>query len=101
MNIEMRAIGFRLTEGLKTFIQEHLIQALARRAEYVREVVVRLSEQPDHRGGIDKLCRIQVDLMGRRLQFAEAIRPEAQAAVLAASRRAGRIVNRYVERSSY
>ncbi|WP_005034523.1 HPF/RaiA family ribosome-associated protein [Holophaga foetida] len=97
MRIEIKAMGFKLTEALKTFIFEHLYQMLARRADAVRSVIVRLSDLNGPRGGEDKLCRIQVDLMGRQLQFAEAVRSDAYAAITEASRRAGRNVNRTLD----
>ncbi|MBP1625633.1 MAG: HPF/RaiA family ribosome-associated protein [Holophagaceae bacterium] len=101
MRIEIKAMGFKLTTALKAFIREHLIQMLERRADAVRSVIVRLSDLNGPRGGEDKLCRIQVDLMGRQMQFAQAVHSDAYAAIAEASRRATRTVNRTLDQRSY
>lgn len=94
MRIEIKALGFQLTESLRGFIREHLVRVLAKRIDMVRSVIVRLSDLNGPRGGEDKLCRIQVDLLGQQLQFAQAIHSDAYAAITAAGRLAGRNVNR-------
>lgn len=101
MRIVIKALGFKLTTALRVFIQEHLLQMLARRADAVRSVIVRLSDLNGPRGGEDKLCRIQVDLLGRQLQFAEAVRSDAYAAIAEASRRASRNVDRTLKHRPY
>jgi putative sigma-54 modulation protein len=97
MRIEIKALGFKLTDTLRTFIREHIIQVLARRADAIQSVVVRLSDLNGPRGGEDKLCRIQIDLFGARMQFVQAARADAYAAITSACRRASRNVNRTLE----
>jgi len=98
MRIEIKALGFKLTTALRTFIQDQLRQVLAWRLEAVRSVVIRLSDLNGPRGGEDKLCRIQVALPGGQLHFAQAARSDAYAAIIEASHRASRGVNRALDR---
>nr|WP_320132140.1 HPF/RaiA family ribosome-associated protein [uncultured Holophaga sp.] len=101
MQIVMKAMGFKLTSALRDFIRERLAGALARRADQIRSVVVRLTDLNGPKGGVDKRCTIQVDLIGQRLQFAEATHPDTYAAIIEASRKANRGLNRQLARASH
>lgn len=99
MKIEIKSTGFSTTEALREHVGRRLGNALARRADGIQRVVVRMSDENGPRGGIDKRCRIEVVLRGHSPQVAEAVAGDLYAAIDAASRRLGRAVDRSFERT--
>ena len=62
MQIDIQARNFSLTDALRTHVERRLGFALARNADHIQRVVVRLSDINGPRGGADKCCHIQVVL---------------------------------------
>ena len=62
MQVDIRARGFELTEGLRQHTERRLDFALGWADYDIRKVAVRLFDINGPRGGEDKCCRIQVTL---------------------------------------
>lgn len=62
MFIDIRAIGFGLTESIYQHVQTRLSHALAPFARRVMKVTTRLDDVNADRGGVDKRCRVVVTL---------------------------------------
>lgn len=62
MRYEIRRRGVEVTEDLRVHVVERLRLALARFAGYVGEVRVYLRDVNGPRGGLDKECRIVVEV---------------------------------------
>lgn len=94
MQIDTHTHGFALTEGLNAHLQRRLRFALGRIGASVQRVVVRLSDINAERGGIDKRCRLQLQLPGQPDVVVEDTRSDLYAAIGAAVERAGRALGR-------
>ncbi len=75
--------------------------ALARFAPRIHEVLVRLQDENGPKGGVDKACRVSVNLGREGMVRAEDVDPVLEAAVCRATERAGRAVARALERSGH
>lgn len=94
MQIETRTHGFELTQGLSEHVQRRLRFALGRIGGRVQRAVVRLSDVNASRGGIDKRCRLQLQLPGQPDVVIEDTRSDLYAAIAAAVERAARTLTR-------
>lgn len=98
MQVEIRSRGFALTDALREHVERRLSFALSRVNEHVRRVQVRLADVNGPRGGVDKLCRIQVSLNRRESVLVEDTAVDVYAAIDRAAARAGRSVMRRLGR---
>lgn len=98
MRIEVRGAGFTTSEALRAHLERRLGSAVARRADGILRLVVRIRDENGPRGGLDKRCRIEFELRGGPRQVVEAVAGDFYAAVDAASRRLGRAVDRALDR---
>jgi len=94
MHIDTRTHGFELTEGLSAHLQRRLHFALGRIGNRVQRVMVRLSDLNGSRGGIDKRCRVQLQLPGQPDVVVEDTRSDLYAAIASAVERAARALDR-------
>ncbi len=94
MQIDTHTHGFALTEGLSAHLQRRLRFALGRIGGGVQRVVVRLSDINAERGGVDKRCRLQLQLPGQPDVVVEDTRSDLYTAIGAAVERAARALGR-------
>lgn len=94
MQIDTHTHGFELTQGLNEHLRRRLRFALGRIGAGVQRVVVRLSDINANRGGVDKRCRLQLQLPGRPDVVVEDTRSDLYAAIAAAVERAARALGR-------
>lgn len=62
MNIEIRSQGFKISEAMRGYTEHRLHFALRKFAGKLGAVTVRFSDVNGPRGGVDKLCRISVEV---------------------------------------
>lgn len=62
MRVEIRSRGVEVTEGLRAHVEERFRLALGRFARYVGEVRAYLRDVNGPRGGVDKVCRVVVEV---------------------------------------
>ncbi len=98
MNIVIQANGFVLTEALKTYTEQRLVTALGWAGKRMRKLAVSLSDINGPRGGIDKRCKIQVQLGKGQDVVIEDTEADLYVAIDRAADRADRAVVRRVER---
>jgi ribosomal subunit interface protein len=98
MHITVRSHGFVLTEALRTYVEQRLRIALGWTGSRLRKLVVSLSDINGPRGGIDKRCKIQVQLSGAKGVVIEDTEADMYVAIDRAAERADRAVVRRVER---
>jgi ribosome-associated translation inhibitor RaiA len=98
MRLEIRRRRLMVSEWLRTHIERQLRAALGRFARRVGQVRVYLRDVNGPRGGVDKQCRIVVDLprAGRAVVSGAGTDPYAVVAHTAA--RTGRAVKRHLQR---
>jgi putative sigma-54 modulation protein len=98
MRIVIQANGFVLTEALKTYTEQRLASTLGWAGDRMRKLAVSLSDINGPRGGIDKRCKIQVQLGGGREVVIEDTEADLYLAIDRAADRADRAVVRRVAR---
>ena len=98
MRIVIQASGFVLTEALKTYTEQRLMATLGWAGEHMRKLAVSLSDINGPRGGIDKRCKIQVQLGGGQEVVIEDTEADLYVAIDRAADRADRAVVRRVEK---
>ena len=66
MKVLMRGVHLSLTDGLKTYVQEHLVAHLERLCDdqEASEIDISLVDTNGPKGGVDKECRVTVRLPG-------------------------------------
>ena len=98
MRPTIHANGFLLTEALRTFTEERIATALGWASQHMRKLAVSLSDINGPRGGIDKRCRIQVQLGAGRQVIIEDTEDDLYAAINRAAERADRAIVRQIQR---
>lgn len=98
MKVEIRCTGFKTTEALREHVSKRLRTALSRRADSIRDVVVRMSDENGPKGGVDKRCRIEAILASRPTQVVEAVAVDLYSAIDSAAKRLARAVERSHDR---
>lgn len=98
MRVTIQANGFVLTEALRSYTEKRLAMALGWAGDHLRKLAVSLSDINGPRGGIDKRCKIQVQLGGGKEVIIEDTEADLYVAIDRAADRADRAVVRQVER---
>ncbi|NHZ93648.1 HPF/RaiA family ribosome-associated protein [Massilia sp. CCM 8733] len=98
MRVTIQANGFVLTEALRSYTEQRLAMALGWAGQHMRRLAVSLSDINGPRGGIDKRCKIQVQLDGGKEVIIEDTEADLYVAIDRATDRADRAVVRQVER---
>ncbi len=98
MRIVIQANGFVLTEALRMYTEQRVATALGWAGDRMRKLAVSLSDINGPRGGIDKRCKIQVQLGGGQEVVIEDTEADLYTAIDRATDRADRAVVRRVER---
>ena len=99
MRIAIHASGFDMTTALRQYTEQRLATALGWARLHMRKLAVSLSDINGPRGGIDKRCKIQVQLGNGREVIIEECEADLYAAIDRAAERADRAVVRQVERT--
>lgn len=99
MRMTIQTNGFTMTTALRSYTEQRLATALGWARQHMRKLVVWLSDINGPRGGVDKRCKIQVQLDGGRDIIIEDTEADLYAAIDRAAERADRAVVKRVERS--
>lgn len=94
-------IARRIAVGadIRSYVAHRLGFALDRSRHRIRAITVRLMDRNGHRGGVDKLCRIQVDVSGRAPLVVSEVAGDLRAAIDGAAHRAAQALSRTFSRS--
>jgi putative sigma-54 modulation protein len=98
MQIDIQARGFKLTEGLREYVERRLSFVFGSTRRSVRRISVRLSDENGPRGGDDMRCRMQVSLADAPSVVIEDTEASLYVAIDRAADRIGRAVARRIER---
>lgn len=98
MELEVRGRHLHVSGALRQHLERRLGFALGRVSHRINTVWVRLEDTNGPKGGLDKRCRIKVAGGGGWLVMIEEHDSDAYAAVERAAGRAGRAVERTLER---
>ena len=101
MRILLRSLGFSTGEALRQHVVRLLHGALTHWADRLVRVVVRLADANGPRGGLDKVCSIQLELPRRESVVVTAVSSDYHSAVDLAVRRAGRAAASTFDRRDY
>lgn len=98
MRLEMRGVNFDLADDLKNHIERRLRYALDRFEDRIDRLTVHLADINGPRGGIDKRCRIAVNLVPRGAVMVEGVGDNPFTLITDSAKRARRSVRRLLER---
>lgn len=99
MRVAIQSNGFVMTIALRMYTEQRLAAALGWARHHMRKLAVSLSDINGPRGGVDKRCKIQVQLSGGREVIIEEREADLYAAIDRAVDRADRAVVKQVERT--
>jgi ribosomal subunit interface protein len=95
----IQSSGFEMTIALRMYTEHRLATALGWARHHMRKLAVSLSDINGPRGGVDKRCKIQVQLSGGREIIIEECEADLYSAIDRAADRADRAVVKQVERT--
>lgn len=98
MRIDIQSRGFTLTEAMRQHVERRLRFALCAMRQGPKAIAVRLGDENGPRGGVDKVCTIQISFSGAAPVIIEEVQADLYAAVDRAADRAGRTVIRRLQR---
>ena len=99
MQLELSAEGVELTEALRDHVERRIRFALGKFAGRIERVHVRLADENGHKGGVGKMCRIRVRMVGFESVAVQQIDADIRTAIDCALDRAGRTVARRIDRT--
>ena len=98
MKLKIRTSGPVMTESLRLLIEQSVYFAMSRFNPRIASVSVVVEDINGPRGGVDQRCRVVVKLDGARELTVESTDADLHAAISFATDRAGRVVQRELER---
>ncbi len=98
MRLHIRSKNFSVTDAIREQVQERLAFALARFGKRIKNVTASLVDLNGPKGGVDKQCRLIVQLRPNRTVTIEETDSNICAAIARAADRAGHTVSRSLER---
>lgn len=99
MSLDLHAEGIELTADLRDQIERSLSYALDRFDSHIVKKTIHLVDVNGPKGGVDKQCKIVVQVRGQQPVVVEAVDSSISAAVDRAADRASQAVHRVVDRS--
>ncbi len=99
--METHIVGreFTLTGAMRAHVHRRLGFALGRFSDRIQRVRVVLGDENGPKGGLDKTCRVRVDLRGLGEVIVEQADSDVYAAIDRAADRVGRTVARQIDRA--
>lgn len=101
MQLDIQSLNFPGTAALTSHTRRRLGFGLTRHADRITRVVVRLGDENGPRGGPDKFCRLQVNLIDAPQVVISDCGPDLYAVIDRASDRAARAVAKQLERNRF
>lgn len=98
MRIDIHTSKFALTESLRSYIERRVQFALSWAHHRLPRVQLRLNDINGPKGGLDKVCRIQIPLAGNKPVVIEETQQDMYTAIDRAIDRAARTLSRRVAR---
>lgn len=98
MRIIIQSQGFVMTEALRAYVEQRIRTALGWSVARLRRIAVFLSDINGPRGGIDKRCKIELQLSGGKAVIIEDTEADLYAAIDRAAGRADQTLMRRVRR---
>ncbi len=99
MIVDIHAQGFTVTPALAEHVRRRLGFVLTRHSAHIQRVAVRVGDENGPRGGVDKYCRIQVNLLDVPYAMVEDVGADLYAAIDRAADRVGRVVVKHLDRT--
>lgn len=98
MRLHIHGKNFGLTDALREEVLSRMSFALARFSKRIKNITVNLADLNGPKGGVDKQCRLIVQLQPNRTVMIEETDSSVTAAIARSADRAGHAVSRALER---
>lgn len=99
MRIDIHSSKFALTDSLRSHIERRVQFALSWAYHKLPHIHLRLDDVNGPKGGLDKVCRIQIPVAGGKPVVIEETQTDMYTAIDRAIERAARTISRRLERS--
>jgi putative sigma-54 modulation protein len=99
MKIQIRSKNMAMDEGMQEYVERRLLFSLGRFSPRISRVTVQVLDLNGPRGGLDKSCRIEVQMHPSGTVFVKDTDAHIHAAVDRAVDRLARAVGRTIERT--
>jgi putative sigma-54 modulation protein len=99
MRIDIHSSKFELTESLRDYIERRVQFAFNWAYDKLPQVHFRLNDVNGPKGGVDKVCRIQIPIAGANPVVVEEIQADMYVAIDRAVERASRTMSRRIQRT--
>ena len=99
MIVDIHGQGFTVTPALAEHMRRRLGFVLTRHSDRIRRVAIRVGDENGPRGGVDKYCRIQVQLLDAPVAVIKDVGAELYAVIDRAADRVGRVVVKRLDRT--
>ena len=99
MIVDIHGQGFTVTPALAEHMRRRLGFVLTRHSDRIQRVAIRVGDENGPRGGVDKYCRIQVNLLDAPFAIVEDVGTDLYAAIDRAADRVGRVVVKHIDRT--
>ena len=96
--LELRSLAFDLTPSLREYVDDHLGAKLDKHARHIQSAKVRFYDVNGARGGVDKVCRVEVHLRDEPPLVVEEVEQDLRAAIDLAADRMEHLVVREIGR---
>lgn len=98
MKVEIRARKIEVDESLRAYVERRLRFSLGRFGDQIVRATVRFDDATGARGGVDKQCRIDVEIRPSGNVVIEDVDADIRTVVDRAAERVGRAVGREFDR---
>lgn len=99
MRIDIHSRKLALTESLRKYIERKAELALSWAYHKLPHIHLRLDDVNGPKGGVDKVCRIQIPIPSGKPVVIEEIQTDIYSAIDRAIQRAGRTMSRRIKRN--
>jgi putative sigma-54 modulation protein len=99
MIVDIHGQGFTVTPALAEHMRRRLGFVLTRHSDRIQRVAIRVGDENGPRGGVDKYCRIQVQLLDAPVAVIKDVGAELYAVIDRAADRVGRVVVKRLDRT--
>lgn len=99
MIVDIHGQGFTVTPALAEHLRRRLGFVLTRHSDRIQRVAIRVGDENGPRGGVDRYCRIQVQLLDAPVAVIKDVGAELYAVIDRAADRVGRVVVKHLDRT--
>jgi ribosome-associated translation inhibitor RaiA len=96
-HLDVRARGFDLTQSMYRRAVDHIAAKMAKHARAISNITIRLQDVNGPKGGLDKRCRVELQIAGFGPVIVDEVDQDAYAAIDVAGERLRKVVSQVLD----